>query len=152
MPPPKKSFVEYKRAPKHSLQAGERIFSVQNSADSSNSFIGSASCDSHHHCLRLIAEIRFPKSLQDGQQILVLRDANPTLFVPGQEHKLCVWYVAQILVTQFRKHQIKVCKKDNSNYRFDRMPKVKKYTFANSEFSGPQPHNIPWVLASQRNN
>lgn len=80
MPPPKKSLVEYERAPKHSLQAGETDFSVQNSADSSNSFIGSASCNSRHRCLRRIAEIRFPKSLQDGQQILVLRDANPTLF------------------------------------------------------------------------
>lgn len=123
MPPPKKSLVEYERAPK------------MNSADSSNSFIGSASGDSRHHCLRRIAEIRFRKSSQDGQQILVLRDGNPTLFVSGQEHKLCV---SQILVTQFGKHQIKVCDKDNSNYRFDRIcRKLKTNLLPNS--AGPNP-------------
>lgn len=70
----------------------------------------------------------------------------------GFQINSCTCYVAQILVTQFGKHQINVCKKNNCNYRFGSMPKGKIQSFANSEFRGPRRHNIPCVLASQRNN
>lgn len=86
MPLPKNSFVEYEWAPKHSLQAGETDFSVQNSADSSNSFIGSARYDSRHRCLRRIAEIRFPQFCGTRIQHSSCRVKN-TSYVFGMLHR-----------------------------------------------------------------
>lgn len=147
MPPPKKSLVEYERAPKHSLQAGETDFSVQNSADSSNSFIGSASCDSRHRCLRRIAEIRFPKSLQDGQQILVLRDANPTLFGRVKNTSYVFGMLHRSLSHNSANTKSRFAKK-NSNYRLIVGRKLKTNLLQIPNSAGPN----PWVFASQRNN